>query len=444
MGSPVPRLARRESGLRFIWPLLAVGALVAAVIVWRAPGAGADSSVSQSGQVGNHFLFDEPSDPGARCLYSPGTGVFSITVDGPYVLGLDRSPGTEQTEVSWRAIAVRNGVQVQTSASILGTAFEEQSAGFTTPIQLTLLDSSGVYTAQVEITWFESTPSGPPIVLGTSLRRVDVYAQNLEGTGGPDTIVNSCQALSPPTPEPTATTTPLPTSTFIPTATIPPAATATIAPTVAPTATVAATATTTPTGPTSTPVSTPTIAPIATATIPDGPSGSPRLTMSAARGTVNAKIRLEIAGFPANAPTNISFAGVVIATTTTSASGTASIRFAVPAKPKGLYEVSAATQSVGAATSYEIVPRIKVIPGSAGPDDQVEISLRGFAKNERVRIRWLVDGVWVELFVIPRTSNTGSANVDVTIPAGAAPGPAKVRGDGTIARAQTNAFVVTE
>ena len=193
--------------------ILVVGALVAAVIVWRAPGAGADSSVSQSGQVGNHFLFDEPTDPGARCLYSPGTGVFSITVDGPYVLGLDRSPGTEQTEVSWRAIAVRNGVQVQTSASILGTAFEEQSAGFTTPIQLTLLDSSGVYTAQVEITWFESTPSGPPVVLGTSLRRVDVYAQNLEGTGGPDTIVNSCQAISPPTAEPTATTTPLPTST---------------------------------------------------------------------------------------------------------------------------------------------------------------------------------------------------------------------------------------
>ena len=133
MGSSAPRPARRRSGLRFLWPLLAVAALVAAIVVWRAPGAGADSSVAQSGQVGTHFLFDEPANPGARCLYVPGTGEFSITVDPPYVLGLDRAPGTEQTEVSWRAIAVRDGVQVQTSAPILGTAFEGQSAGIHHP-----------------------------------------------------------------------------------------------------------------------------------------------------------------------------------------------------------------------------------------------------------------------------------------------------------------------
>ena len=96
------------------------------------------------------------------------------------------------------------------------------------------------------------------------------------------------------------------------------------------------------------------------------------------------------------------------------------------------------------AAAYAIVPRIKVIPARAGPGDQVEISLRGFAKNERVRVRWLVDGRWVELFVVERTSNTGSANVMVPVPASAVPGPAKVRGDGTIARAQTNAFVVTD
>ena len=42
--------------------------------------------VSQSGQVGTHFLFDEPSDPGARCLFVPSTGIFLMTVDPPYVL----------------------------------------------------------------------------------------------------------------------------------------------------------------------------------------------------------------------------------------------------------------------------------------------------------------------------------------------------------------------
>ncbi len=354
------------------------------------------------------------------------------------MLGLDRSPGAEQTEVSWRAIAVRNGVQVATSAAILGTAFEGQSAGFDAPIVLTPPDSSGVYTAHVEIIWFESTASGPPVVLGTSVRRVDVYAQNLEGTGGPDTLVSSCQVHPDPTPEPAATTTPLPTSTLVPTPTIPPESTATPPPT----ATATATATTAPAAPTSIPTNTPN--PSATSTPPSGPSGPPRLTMSATRGTVNAKIRLEIAGFPADTYTEITFAGVTVAATTTSASGTASVRMTVPAKPQGDYQVHAAAGATSATATYAIVPRVKVIPGSAASGEQVEISLRGFAKNERVRIRWLVDGRWIEIFVIARTSNTGSANVDVTVPAGVIPGPAKVRGDGTIARAQTNAFVVTE
>ncbi len=74
----------------------------------------------------------------------------------------------------------------------------------------------------------------------------------------------------------------------------------------------------------------------------------------------------------------------------------------------------------------------------------MSVSLRGFGRNEPVRIRWLVDGRWVQVGFVDRTSNTGSANVTVTIPAGADPGPTSVRGDGTTARAQTNAFVVTE
>lgn len=440
MGSSASRPARLPSSPHVLWPLLVVAALLVAVGVWRAPGAGADSSVAQSGQVGTHFLFDEPANPGARCLYVPGTGAFSITVDGPYVRGLDRSPGAEQTEVSWRAIAVRDGVQVQTSASIFGTAFEEQSAAFPSPIELALLDPSGTYTAQVEITWFESTAAGPPVVLGTSLRRVDVYAQNLEGTGGPDTIVNSCQAVSDPTPEPTVTPPPVPTATLAPTATLPPAPTATTTPSATATVPTAptATATTAPAAPTSTP------GPIATATLPPGPSGPPRMTMNSARGTVNAKVRLDIAGFPANTYVEVSFAGATVAALTTTPSGTAFVKMTVPAKPKGRYEVRAATAAVNASATYEVVPRVKVIPGSAGPGDQVEISLRGFAKNERVRVRWLVGGRWVELFVIERTSNTGSANIFIDVPANASSGPAKVRGDGAIARAQTNAFVVTD
>ena len=54
----------------------------------------------------------------------------------------------------------------------------------------------------------------------------------------------------------------------------------------------------------------------------------------------------------------------------------------------------------------------------------------------------MVNGSYVEVAQVT-TSNTGSANVNVTIPAGAQPGNNTVRGDGTTFRAQTNAAVVT-
>ena len=80
-------------------------------------------------------------------------------------LGVDGNGAgdAEQTEVSWRAIAVRNGVQVQTSASIFGTAFDGQSAGFTSPIELALL-SLGEATA-IELVKATSRVS-PPRPLG--------------------------------------------------------------------------------------------------------------------------------------------------------------------------------------------------------------------------------------------------------------------------------------
>ena len=58
-----------------------------------------------------------------------------------------------------------------------------------------------------------------------------------------------------------------------------------------------------------------------------------------------------------------------------------------------------------------------------------------------MRIRWLVNGSWVTIATVV-TSNTGSANVDVTVPANASLGENSVRGDGTEFRQQTNAVTV--
>jgi len=71
----------------------------------------------------------------------------------------------------------------------------------------------------------------------------------------------------------------------------------------------------------------------------------------------------------------------------------------------------------------------------------VNVSLRGYGKKEVVRIRWKVNGSWVTVATVT-TSNTGSANVTVQVPANANVGQNSVRGDGTIFRQQTNAVTV--
>lgn len=168
------------------------------------------------------------------------------------------------------------------------------------------------------------------------------------------------------------------------------------------------------------------------------------MTQSATRGTVNSTLRVELAGFPADAYVELAFAGATVATMTTGGDGTATTWFVVPAKPQGVYQIRAVGGAADVVATYAIAPRIKVMPGAAGPGDQVAVSLRGFGRNEQIRIRWLVDGRYVQVGLVARTSNTGSANLIVTVPAGAPPGLTSVRGDGTLARAQTNAVFVTE
>jgi hypothetical protein len=88
-----------------------------------------------------------------------------------------------------------------------------------------------------------------------------------------------------------------------------------------------------------------------------------------------------------------------------------------------------------------VPPRIKVTTSAAVRGQLADVSLRGYAKNETVRIRWEYGDGW-KLIATVVTSNTGSANLQVTVPTWAEDGFNSVRGDGTIMRQQTNiAFV---
>jgi hypothetical protein len=134
--------------------------------------------------------------------------------------------------------------------------------------------------------------------------------------------------------------------------------------------------------------------------------------------------------------------GATKQTVTTSADGRAQASFPVPAAVIGAHTVRAVSGPTSDSAVYTIVPRIKLTPGEAAPGEIVNISLRGYAKKESVRIRWLRGSSWITVATVT-TSNTGSANVYLRVPLWAAAGPQKVRGDGTVGRAQTNAFFVT-
>ncbi len=159
------------------------------------------------------------------------------------------------------------------------------------------------------------------------------------------------------------------------------------------------------------------------------------------RGTVNARAGYSLANFPIDATLAITWDGKQIGTTATGPDGTLRTTFVVPATPLGYHTVTWKAGTWSASATYEVVPRVKVIPNTVSRGQSVDFSLRGFGKKEVVRIRWKRGGSWIQLATV-QTSNTGSANVFVPVPAWAADGAHSVRGDGPAGRAQSNAVTV--
>jgi hypothetical protein len=184
-----------------------------------------------------------------------------------------------------------------------------------------------------------------------------------------------------------------------------------------------------------------------TPTAPPISSANHAATISPTRTTVNNWVTYTLVNFPPNATVHIVWkrnSGSVFefATTTTDALGAASGRFRVPAVTGGPNQTIAFfAGAVTKRVTIEVRPRIKVLTNPAVCDQPANVSLRGYAKNELVRIRWKIGTSWVQLATVV-TSNTGSANIFVTVPSSAPAGFNSVRGDGTIFRQQTNAAFV--
>jgi hypothetical protein len=171
----------------------------------------------------------------------------------------------------------------------------------------------------------------------------------------------------------------------------------------------------------------------------------PAVNLSPTSGTVNSTAGFSVSSFPTNTTIGVRWDGTLLGTIPTNSSGKASGSFRIPAAPMGAHKVRFSVGSIGTERTFTVIPRIKVIPGTASRGQTVNVSLRGFAKKETVRIRWKKGSTWVEVGRVI-TSNTGSANIDVKVPSWVPDGPTSVRGDSLNAaggRAQTNAVTVS-
>jgi hypothetical protein len=168
----------------------------------------------------------------------------------------------------------------------------------------------------------------------------------------------------------------------------------------------------------------------------------PTAGIGATRGTVNSSISYSLRYYPADLAVPVSWDGKTIGTVLTTATGIATGTFAVPAAPMGTHQMQWTAGTWRSSATFTVVPRIKLIPETVSRGRTVNVSLRGYAAREVVRIRWKKGLSWVQLATMT-TSSTGSANIDIKVPSWAPDGAASVRGDGTYGRAQTNAVLVS-
>lgn len=166
------------------------------------------------------------------------------------------------------------------------------------------------------------------------------------------------------------------------------------------------------------------------------------VSLSTYRTTVNVTVHLNGRYFPVLSEVAVTWKGKPIAYAMSDAEGNVSASIRVPAAPIGDYPLGLDGGGLWKpAAALTVAPRIKVLPGGAARGEPIKVSLRGFAKKDSLRIRWKYEGRWIELGWVT-TSNTGSGDLWISVPAWAADGTHSVRADGSRARGQTNAATV--
>lgn len=169
----------------------------------------------------------------------------------------------------------------------------------------------------------------------------------------------------------------------------------------------------------------------------------PSNSVSATTGTVNSTLDYTGRRFPWNVTVLVRWDGEVIDSVGTNGSGTGYGSLTIPADTIGPHTIQWKYGKWATSRVFTVKPRIKIIPNdNISRGESVTVSLRGFAANQTVYIRWKKGASYEQINHVT-TSGTGSASIVVHVPHWVPDGATSVRAESSAGNAQTNDVTVS-
>ncbi len=151
----------------------------------------------------------------------------------------------------------------------------------------------------------------------------------------------------------------------------------------------------------------------AVAGLPVTVAATPTVRLSPDSGKVGAPLTVSFSGFPKSKEITIAWNGKTMATTTSSTAGAGSVSFPVPAGRKGAHKVTATSGSTSALATFTMSPKLTLTPGIAKVYGALTVTLRGYAKNETIALKWDTSSAKTLVTVTANTAGSASATVHV-------------------------------
>jgi hypothetical protein len=161
-------------------PFVLIGLIVAmGLSITGAVPTSADTSMTQSGLFGVHFLADSREYAGVSCTYNSANVIHSVRVRDPFIFARNRTTGVDTQWVSWyfrvqaQTPGARSWTTVATSAVQKRTASDAQVADFGPMTKAFAGTAAKQYRVLVVVRWFGA---GGTTEVGRAIHREDWYS----------------------------------------------------------------------------------------------------------------------------------------------------------------------------------------------------------------------------------------------------------------------------